>query len=41
MYAGVTEQVLDKFRVRASREQQSGARVTEIVPAYIRQSHTP
>jgi NAD(P)-dependent dehydrogenase (short-subunit alcohol dehydrogenase family) len=32
----VAEQVLHELRVRAAREQQGGARVPEVVPAYIR-----
>jgi hypothetical protein len=33
LYAGVAEEVLDEFRVRAAREQEGGAGVPEIVPA--------
>ncbi len=32
------QKVLDHLRVRAAREQQGGARVAEVVQAYLRQS---
>jgi hypothetical protein len=32
-YAGVSEQVLDQFRVYAAPQQQRGASVPEVVPA--------
>ena len=35
------EQVLNILRVRATREQEGGARVAEIVPAYIWQARAP
>jgi hypothetical protein len=38
---GVPEQVLDQLRVSTAREQESSARVPEIVPAYIGHTSTP
>ena len=38
---GMPEQVLNQLRVGTTREQESSARVPQIVPAYLRQSRPP
>ena len=40
MDAGVANQMLDELRMRAAREQEGGARVPKIMPAYIKQPRT-